>query len=139
MIMKYLSDYTEQAQTKLFEDCGVFFAFSKKQFEEGCEKVGASGDNKVSSFGHGGYVLNKNFDIFLAGMENINALGIKQDIEENGIEAIIQRELANYETQLNGDWEKIIDVLDGYNGITPEIVHTQYKIFYQGCIDNDWF
>ena len=32
--MKYLTDYTQEAQTKLFEEKGVFFAFSNKQFEE---------------------------------------------------------------------------------------------------------
>jgi len=32
--MKYLSDYTEEAQTKLFVEKGVFFAFSKDQFNE---------------------------------------------------------------------------------------------------------
>lgn len=137
--MKYLSDYTEQAQTQLFEECGVFFAFSKKQFEEGCLKVGATETDKVSGFGHGGYVLNKHFDAFLSGMENINALGIKQDIRENGIEAIIQRELANYEVQIGGDWKQVIDVLDGYDGVTSELVYEQYRIFYQKCIDNDWF
>jgi len=32
--MKYLSNYTQGAQTSLFIEKGVFFAFSKEQFEE---------------------------------------------------------------------------------------------------------
>lgn len=137
--MKYLSNYTEEAQTKLFEECGVFFAFSEKQFKEGCEKVGASLENKICSFGHGGYVLSKNLDKFSDGMEKIQENGIKQDIEENGLENIIQRELANYEVQIGGDWKQVVSVLEDYEGITEQMVYEQYKIFYQKCIDNDWF
>jgi hypothetical protein len=137
--MKSLSDYTEQAQTKLFDECGVFFAFSKKQFEEGCEKVGASADNKVMSFGAGGYLLSKNYDVFEAGMEQIQAEGIKQDIEENGLEGIIQRELANYEVQITGDWKQLLETLEDYKGITEEMVYEQFKIFMKLCVDNDWF
>ena len=137
--MKYLSDYTEEAQNKLFEECGVFFAFSEKQFKEGCEKVGANAENKICSFGGGGYVLSKNLERFTEGIKSINKKGIEQDIQENGIEAIIQRELANYETQLNGDWKQVAEVLEDYEGITEEMVREQYKIFYQKCVDNDWF
>lgn len=32
--MKYLSNYIEEKQTKLFNDLWIFFAFSDKQFEE---------------------------------------------------------------------------------------------------------
>lgn len=137
--MKYLSDYIEEEQTKLFQECGVFFAFSEKQFKEGCEKVGANAENKICSFGGGGYVLSKNLDKFSQGMEKIQEMGIKQEIEENGIENIIQRELANYEVQIGGDWKQIVSVLEDYEGVTEEMVYEQYKIFYQKCIDNDWF
>ena len=32
--MKYLNDYQENAQTRLFNKTGAFFAFSTKQFDE---------------------------------------------------------------------------------------------------------
>ncbi|WP_444823022.1 DUF7659 family protein, partial [Vibrio parahaemolyticus] len=36
--MKYLSDYTQQPQTALFDELGAFFAFSNKQFDEAKKK-----------------------------------------------------------------------------------------------------
>jgi len=42
--MKFLSNYTQAAQTKMFKEQGVFFAFSKKQIDEGCKQVGALED-----------------------------------------------------------------------------------------------
>lgn len=137
--MKYLHDYVQEAQTKLFEECGVFFAFSEKQLKEGCEKVGATVDNRVMSFGHGGYLLSKHYEKFEKGMEQIQKEGMAQDIAENGLEAIIERELANYETQLNGDWKQILEVLEDYEGVTEEMVLSSYKKYYQKCLDNNWF
>jgi hypothetical protein len=32
--MKYLSNYVEAAQTKLFNETGTFFAFSNKQYDD---------------------------------------------------------------------------------------------------------
>ncbi|MGR5097050.1 DUF7659 family protein, partial [Vibrio maritimus] len=32
--MKYLSDYTQEKQTALFNETGAFFAFSNQQFDE---------------------------------------------------------------------------------------------------------
>jgi len=137
--MKYLSNYVEEEQTALFEKCGVFFAFSKKQFEEGCEKVGASTDNKIMSFGGGGYLLSKHYEEFESEMENIQKRGIERDIKENGLDAIIERELANHEVQIGGDWKQIIGVLEDYKGISVTMIYEGYKKFYQKCIDNDWF
>jgi len=36
--MEYLSDYTQQVQTDLYNKLAEFFAFSNKQFEEGKKK-----------------------------------------------------------------------------------------------------
>ncbi len=143
--MKSLNDYVGEAQSTLFDELGVFFAFSNSQFITGCKKVGAlndndePNDNKISGFGHGGYVLSKNFDKFLEEMEKINTEGIKQDIQENGLTGIIQRELANYEVQITRDWKQLIEVLEDYPGITEDLIKEQYHIYYQKCIDNDWF
>lgn len=137
--MKYLSDYTKEAQNKLFDDCGVFFAFNNKQFKKGKEKVGASEENKLVDVGAGCYVLSRNYDKFSDGMENINKLGIEYDIKDNGLENIIQRELGNYETQITGNWREAFEALEDYPNISEELVKEQYKIFYKKCVDNDWF
>lgn len=127
--MKYLSDYVSDAQSKLFDELGVFFAFSKSQFEEGCKKVGANNENKVIDFGGGGYILSKNYDKFVEEMERINASGIDQDIHENGINRIIQRELANYEVCITGNWKQLLEVLEDYPGINEEVLFEQFTIY----------
>lgn len=125
--MKYLSDYTEAAQTKMFKEQGVFFAFSKKQFEEGCKKVNAIKDNKVTSLGNGTYCLSKNVDVVINEFEKIHKNGIKLDIEENGIEGIIKRELNNHEAYYTGDIESTVEALNDY----PNIDATKISIVFK--------
>ncbi len=130
--MKYLSDYTEEAKTELFERLGVFFAFSNMQLQEGCKKVGASKDNKVAHVGAGCYVLSKNVDELLSGLDSLTQAGIKMDIEENGIEAIIHRELGNYEYCFTYDLSDTVRALAGY-GITTEQIQAQTKSYLASC------
>ena len=131
--MKYLSNYVEQKQTTLFEQTGAFFAFSQKQLNE--RKL----DNvEYVSCGSGLISPKDNVKPLLKGLETIHAEGIAEDIAENGKAAIIQRELGNHEAQITGDISDTVDSLDGY-GITNEEVKAGYSVFYQNCIDNDWF
>ncbi len=136
--MKYLNDYMEAAQTELLDDMGAFFAFSSEQFKEGAAKVGASKDNKVAQFQNGGYVLSKNRDELMSGLNSIHDKAIKQDIAENGIKNIIHRELANYETQINGDLEPAQEALKVY-GITSYEVAIEYKEYFKYCCKHDLF
>jgi hypothetical protein len=137
--MKYLNNYTQQAQTELFKSLGAFFAFSKEQFNEGCKEVGANENNKVASFGAGGYVLSKNLDLLIEGLNNIYDLGIKKDLEENGVNKIIMRELANLEAQITGDITETFESLQGYNITKAEIENVYKNEFMPLCIKNDWF
>lgn len=136
--MKYLSDYTEDLQSKLFEDTGTFFAFNQEQFEEGCKKVGANKENKVSRFTNGGYVLSKNLEILITGLNTIHIQGIEADKKDNSIKDIIWRELGNYECQINGDYSRVIEVLEDY-GITAEEIRKEYKEYFSYCVENDLF
>jgi len=136
--MKYLSNYTEELQSKLFEDTGAFFAFSQEQFKEGCEKVGANKENKVSSFTSGGYVLSKNIEILINGLNTIHIQGIEADKKNHSIKDIIWRELGNYECQINGDYSRVIEVLEDY-GITAEEIRKEYKEYFSYCVENDLF
>ena len=94
--MKFLSDYVTDKQTELFEEYGVFFAFSGEQLERQGKP-----DTEYVSFG-GGMVMPKNEDKnvykeFFAKFNNITKEGIAQDIKENGKQKIIWRELGNHE------------------------------------------
>ena len=131
--MKYLSNYTEENTTKILNTYGAFFAFSNKQFEES-KKEGV-----VYARLYGGLIApSKNVKKIMSELKKVTEEGIKQDIKENGIKKIIHRELANFECQINGDITNAVDVLIDY-GISKEEIKKEYAIFYQKCIDNDWF
>jgi len=131
--MKYLSNYTEEAQTKLFDECGAFFAFGQKQLEE--KKVS---DVEYVSLGHGLICPKANVKVLSDGLDNIQEKGIKQDIAENGKSAIIHRELANHEAQITMSISDTIGALDGY-GFTTEEIEAEFKKFFDHCVENDLF
>lgn len=131
--MKTLTDYTQEKQTQLLADNGAFFAFSKEQFLE--SKV--DGVKYVSIYG--GLISPKeNADKLVSGLDQINREGMAQDIKENGIPAIIQRELANHEAQITCDISDTLGAVLGY-GITREQVEVEYKIYFKRCIADDCF
>jgi len=131
--MNYLSDYTNAKQTKLWNENGAFFAFGQKQLDE--KKL--EGVVYVS-MGSGLIVPKGNAARVFEGLESIHTESIKQDISENGIKAIIHRELANYETQITGDISDTVEALEDY-GITRAQVGKEYPAYFQHCVDNDYF
>ncbi len=133
MIMKYLSDYTNVKQTKLWNDNGAFFAFGQQQLDEKKQEGVV-----YVSLGMGLIAPKENASKIIEGLESIHAEGIQQDISDNGIKAIIHRELANHEAQIINDISDTVEALEGY-GITRKQVNEEYKSFYKHCIDNDYF
>lgn len=120
--MKYLTHYTEQAQTDLFKICGALFAFSNKQFEDQRKEA----DKPYINLGSGLICPQKNAKQLVDGLENILADGIKKDLEENGIDGVIRRELFNHEAFYVGEIEPTVDALEGY-GITQDQVIKVYR------------
>lgn len=119
--MKYLSNYTEQGITDLLTKYGAFFAFSGKQFDE-AKKEGV----KYTNMGAGLICPSEHVQDFMTGLENNHANGIKQDIAENGKEAIIRRELANHEAYYTYEIDDTVDSLAGYD-ITREEVQEVFN------------
>lgn len=114
--MKYLSDYTKDAISETMKKHGAFYAFSTSQFNE----------NKVEGVtytqtGSGMLVPKENIEVLIEEIDKIYEDGIKQDIGENGLVAIIKRELSNYECYYTGEIEDAVDTLEDY-GITYEQV-----------------
>jgi hypothetical protein len=107
--MKYLSDYTQQAQTDLFDELGVFFAFSNQQFEEARKQ-----DIEYVSLGMGMIVPENNAKSLVERLVEIQKEGIKQDIAENGKDAIIRRELFNHECFYTHDITDCVETLKEY-------------------------
>lgn len=132
--MKYLSNYTENLQTELFNKTGAFFAFSNAQFDEQKQE----GVN-YAAIGAGLICPKSNVDALINGLDRINSDGIAADIADNGIKAIIHRELANHECQISMDISDAVAKLADYPGITRETVQAEWKEYFQNCIDNDYF
>jgi hypothetical protein len=114
--MKYLSSYTQEKQTALFDETGAFFAFSQQQFD----------DAKIEgliyvSLSAGLIVPKDNAKKLVDGLDKINADGLIQDMTENGKKAIIRRELFNYECFYTGDISDCVDALKQYSIAEEEI------------------
>jgi hypothetical protein len=114
--MKYLSDYMEEKQTALFNKTGTIFAFSQKQFEE------KRNDNiKYVNLGQGMLSPEENYKEVMNSLDKIYKESIKQDIEENGKDKIILRELENHEAFYVGSIEDTVHKLEDYPFTEDEI------------------
>jgi len=132
--MKYLSDYTQEAQTNLFEATGSFFAFSDIQMDRG-KKEGVH----YVSLGSGLITPKANVKKLIDGMQEIQKKGILKDIKENGIIGIIKRELANYEAQITMSIDDTVEALEEYPDIDEKIIQIVWPEFWADCIKNNDF
>ena len=124
--MKYLSDYMEEKQTALFEELGVFFAFSGEQFS----KAKVEGV-KYANMGNGMFAPVDNAIAVIERMDKIHQDALKQDMEENGKDGIILRELYNHEAFHTGDISSTVDVLEFYKDITKDEIRIVYNNNYE--------
>ena len=120
-------------QTAAFDKFGAFFAFSTAQYDEKAVQ-----GVKYASMGAGMIAPVDNAKPLRLALDTIYKDAIKEDISENGITAIIHRELGNYECQITCDYDDVIDVLKPY-GVTVEQIKAEYSVFFQHCVDNDYF
>ena len=126
--MKYLQDYMDKGQDKLFKDKKVFFAFNKEQLDEGIKKHKIKGV-KLVSMGSGMYCPKTNAGQVLQSLDEIYRAGIEQDIKENGLEKIILRELRNHEAFYVGDIEDTKRKLMDYPITKEKIIEVYYKYY----------
>ena len=131
--MKYLNDFKQDKQTAIFNKFADFFAFSQDQLNEK-KKDGI----RYASLGSGLIAPIYEAANLIQALNTTHKEAIQLDIAENGIKAIIHRELANYECQITCDYSDALDVLIDY-GITEKQVETEWPIFWQNCVDNDYF
>ena len=120
--MKYLSDYMEEKQTALFNKTGTIFAFSDKQFDEQAIK-----GKEYSRIGQGMLTQKGNEMKVIKTLEKIYQQAIVQDLKENGIKGVIQRELENYEVYYTNDLEPIMEALKDYPEITQKDIIKVYQ------------
>ncbi len=126
--MKYLSDIMEDSQTQLFKDTGTFFAFSADQFYNNERFVKGT---KYIDAGAGMYVPKDNYKTLADGLERIHKEAVLEDIKMHGTQAIIDRELWNYECFFSSDISDAVDKLKPYPGITREDIRLRYNALLQ--------
>jgi len=119
--MKTLNNYIQKAQSALFDEMGVFFAFGDEQFNKS-KKEGVT----YTSLGMGIFCPIDNAKLFIEKHRNIVSEGMKADLAENGKEAIIKRALRNYESYYTGCIEDATESVLEY-GFTEEDVYQVYK------------
>ena len=101
---------------------GAFFAFNKEQYEKEA-KPGI----RYISLGAGLIAPKDTYKELIKDIEAATAARIKEDLEQNSIEDIINRELANHEALYTMDIEDTVRALEGY-GITEQEIQKQlYK------------
>ena len=114
------SEIKKETEQKLENQKGIFYAFSKKDFEEGMKKIGLApkDTNKIIDIGSGGFILKseeKNFlDIFKVKKEKIKDLLNNEDEAKNAM----LYELINHEYGYTFDEEDAMAAL----GLTLEEV-----------------
>lgn len=126
--MKYLQDYIQDEQSALFKELGVFFAFSREQFDTG---AAANQDKKPEGtrwcdMGIGMFMPSVNVEEFKRRHTQIVSNGIARDLKENGRHSVIVRELRNYECFYTGEIDDALGALKDY-GISAEEVRKVFR------------
>jgi len=120
--MKNLSTYIEEKINVLFVKYNGFFAFSESQIEEAKKQ-----DIKYIYRGGGLYHEAGRHKEFDEEYKFIIKQAIEQDLRENGKEAIIKRELKNYESFYTCDISDTIEALKDY-GISKEEIQAVFRV-----------
>ncbi len=137
--MKYLSDYMNARQTELFNETGAFFAFSQSQFDDKRRE----GVNYIT-LGSGLICPQDNVKQLEKGLSDILTWAIHQDVSENGVDRIVEREYFNYETHItmnNTDaMRALTDHIRLYPDLfTPERINKVMKACFDLAVEKDYF
>lgn len=123
--MKPMIEYTEGEISRIMKELGAFWAFSQSQYDEQRQP-----DVRYTSTLGGGLICPvDNIKQLVNGLNAAVENGMKADVAENGIEAIVLREIHNHECYYTGDPQAAIDKLSHYP-VTKE--------FIQEVFDKNW-
>ena len=126
--MKYLTDYTKDAQSALFKELHVMFAFSDDQLIEAMAEHNITDKKSLVSLGAGLILPRDNVKEFMARLEEIVAAAVVLDLAENGRDGVLERELGNHEIgySFNGYRDQNFqDSISDY-GFTPDEIKAAY-------------
>ena len=120
-----MTTFIQEKQTQLFDELGVFFAFSKEQFEEKRQE----GVKYCTVLDAGDCVPVDKAKEFSERLSAIHKEGREKELAEKGIDKIIEEQLANYECYYTGDIDDALDAMSVY-GVTREQVQNIYHKTY---------
>lgn len=126
-----MTAFIQEKHTELFNELGVFFAFSNKQFEEQKQE----GVEYCSVLGAGDCVPKHNAGKFAKRLSAIHREGREKELAEKGIDKIIEEQLVNHECFYTGDISDAVEALAGY-----EVTYDQVLAIYKNVADkySDW-
>lgn len=124
--MKNIIQIKEEKQirlTKLINDCSIFFAFTKKQFEE--NKTPLEEGEKYMELGSGTYIPKSKFKNYLTGIKALKKW-FSEEVETNQARRQhIMYELSNHEVYYTNDISDALAALGG--DYTKEEVRAVYN------------
>ena len=137
----YLSDYLEAGQNELKVKYHAFFSVDKKDLLEEVQALKDKGvlkeGEKVSSLPYNLFVPSKFVEDYLKEFDQVFNQDVKKDLEENGIDKIIIRELYNYECFYTGDIDDALSALKPYEVTTDQVQKLYVKEYPTYCKHNE--
>lgn len=121
-----LKELRQAKTSELITLCGMFFAFSDKQWEENKTPL-AEGD-KYLSLGMGAYMPKSNLEQWKQGTKEIDIWFNNAISSPEMRTAHISYELSNHEAYYTGDIESTLDALG--EGYTYDEVYTVFRAEY---------
>jgi hypothetical protein len=126
-----MTTYVQEKQTELFNELGVFFAFSNAQFEEQKQPD----VEYCSVLGAGDCVPVDNAKTFYDRLNAIHAEGRKRELAEKGIDKIIEEQLVNHECFYTCDIDDAVEALAGYQVNYEQVLAIYNKVVHKY---SDW-
>ncbi len=120
----------------LLTQCGVFWAFGKKQLEEGYAKakLTMTAGDKLIDIGAGGFMPKSNKDTYIHGMRTIGEEFDKAMQDEKTRKDYILYELHNHEAFYTGSLSSTLDALgEGYTREEVQAVARHHNKNKCGC------
>ncbi len=128
--MTTIDHYNGSRINRIMKHHGAFFAFSSEQYE-----LKARPGVRYASLGAGLIAPMQNACAVMEDLKTSTRISITADIAENGIDAIIMRELANHEANYTRDYSDALAALRCY-GVTEEKMREVFPVYLK--IEDDY-
>ena len=124
---------TDLKINELLTKNSAFFAFTEQQYN--AEALPGVEYKRLYA---GMLCPSNNVKTVMNGLDSLSDEKIQYELTNNTLKTIIWDSLANYESQISGDYSEACEALKPY-GITKDQIKTEWPSYYQNCIDNDYF